>query len=128
MPVHTNKIGAFYFNDIIGEIALRQEQVEVFERKGTDGVGLRTTGKRGRTFQLQTVNFVATYEYAKLAMVSYKALIGGPPQPIIRYTVSFGTFAVLDVVEVSAKAVLNTLGGMNPPNEVRQVCQWTLIG
>lgn len=134
MPVHTNSIGDFQFLEIQGPPYLRQEQVELIERDGVDGSGVRKLGKRGKPFQVTTINYVESYDVAKSKMAEYKDSVADDPVELIRQGTSEGTFTVLGVVERERYAIFNALGGIqedeqNPVNhECCHVVVWTLLG
>lgn len=128
MPVHTNSINGFLFLEMQGPPYLRQQQLEIIERPGVDGSGVRRLGKRGKPFQLQTTNYLADFSEAHNAMLAYKDLVGDDPVSLTRRTVSEGTFLVLEVVERNCYAIFNSLGGFDGGEEVCHEVIWTLLG
>lgn len=129
MPVHVNKIGEFQFLQMAGPPYLRQEQVELIERPGVDGSGLRRLGQRGKPFQVVTTNYVESLAEAKAQMDLYKAEVADDtPLELIRHSVSEGTFFVLAVVEQYKGAIFNSLGGFDGNEECLHVVTWTLLG
>lgn len=126
MPVHTNTIDAYEFEDIRGSLQPRSEELEVFSRPGKDETTVRLTGVRGRPVQIQTMHYVASFEAARNFLSSYVQLKDGDNYEIVQHTVSFGDFRILDVVQVSARAVTNVVGAILPGATVEQVCQWTV--
>lgn len=134
MPVHINKIGEFQFLEMEGSPELRKQRLEIIERFGVDGSGVRKTGKRGRPFQIRTMNYEESFESAKAKFDLYKLLIGDDHQEWIRQSVSEGTFLVLDVVEQDRYAIFNSIGGIqdDPDHPVNHECchvvVWTLLG
>jgi hypothetical protein len=134
MPVHTNSIGDFEFLQIEGAPHLRQEQLEIIERAGVDGSGLRKLGRRGRPFELQTTNYEESFETAQSKMQEYKALVGDDPVDLVRMSLEEGTFLVLEVRERALFAIFNAIGGIQddpgePVNhEACHIVSWTLLG
>jgi hypothetical protein len=126
MPVHTNTIDAYEFEDIRGSLQPRSEELEVFSRPGLDDTTVRLTGVRGRPTQIQTMHYVADFTAAKNALSAYVQLKDGNNYEIIQHSVSFGDFRILDVVQVSARAVTNVVGSLISGATVEQICQWTV--
>jgi hypothetical protein len=126
MPVHTNTIDAYEFEDIRGSLQPRSEELEVFSRPGKDDTTVRLTGVRGRPVQIQTMHYVASFEAAKNAISAYVQLKDGGNYEIVQHTTSFGSFRILDVVQVSARAVTSVNGSIIPGATVEQICQWTV--
>lgn len=128
MPVHTNTIDNFHFLGMEGAPHLRQEELEIFERPGVDGSGVRKLGARGKPFEVRTTNYVASFTVAKELMDQYKALAGEDPVEWIRQSVSEGTFLVLAVRETARYAIFNALGGFDGGEEVCHEVTWVLLG
>jgi hypothetical protein len=126
MPIHTNTIDAYEFEDIRGSLQPRSEELEVFSRPGVDDTTVRLTGVRGRPVQIQTMHYVADFTAAKNALSAYVQLKDGSSYEIVQHTVSFGDFRILDVVQVSARAVANVVGSIVPNATVEQICVWTV--
>lgn len=127
MPVHTNSIGASTFIDLQGRLQPRSEQLEVLSRKGKDEVALRLTATKGRPVKLRSINYVASFAAAKTAIETYIGYKDGTKRTITQHSVSFGSFQVIDVIEVVAKAVTSVQGGLAGGEEVYHVCEWTVI-
>ena len=126
MPVHTNTIDAFEFEDIRGSLQPESEELELFSRPGKDGSTVRLTGVRGRPTQIQTLHYVADFTAAKNAISAYVQLKDGSNVEIVQHSVNFGNFRILDVVEIQAQAVANVIGSIIPGAGVMQICQWTV--
>jgi hypothetical protein len=126
MPVHTNTIDAYEFEDIRGSLQPRSEELEVFSRPGLDDTTVRLTGVRGRPTQIQTMHYVADFTAAKNAISAYVQLKDGSGYEIVQHSVSFGDFRILDVVELQARAVTNVTGSLIASPTVMQVCLWTV--
>lgn len=126
MPVHTNTIDAYQFEDIRGSLQPRSEELEIFARPGKDDTTVRLTGVRGRPTQIITVHYVADFTAAKNALSSYVQLKDGASYEIVQHSISFGDFRILDVVEVESRAVANVIGSLISGATVRQICQWTV--
>lgn len=127
MPVHTNTIDAYSFEDIRNSLQPSSEELELFTRPGKDGVTLRLLGERGRPCQIFTMHYVADFTAAKSALSSYVQLKDGGVHEIIQHTTSFGDFFILDVVEAESRAVSGVVGSLIPGATVRQICQWTVL-
>lgn len=134
MPIHTNSIGDFEFLEIQGPPYLRQEQLEIIERLGVSGSGVRKTGERGKPFQVTTTNYEESFETAKNKLDEYKLLVGADPVEFIRNDLSEGTFLVLNVIERDRYAIFNAIGGLQEDeahpvsHECCHIVTWTLLG
>jgi hypothetical protein len=133
MPVHTNSIGDFSFLEMRGSPFLRQQDLEIIERDGVNGSGVRRLGLRGKPFQLETTNYLHDFATALAAMDAYKEAVGDDPVPLIRHSENEGNFIVLGVAERDCYAIFSAIGGIvsvdNPlPHEVCQIVSWTLLG
>lgn len=128
MPVHTNSIGAYSFLDIEGAPILRQQQLEIIERAGVTGSGVRRLGSRGKVFELVTTNYVASFTTAKTNMDLYKAMVGTNPVTLIRQSVNEGTFIVMAVKERDRYAIFNAIGGFSGGEQCCQHVIWSLLG
>jgi hypothetical protein len=123
----TNSIGAYDFVSISGKIFYRQQQIEVFNRPGVTGSGLRRLGERGQPFELTTKQFHADFAAAKTAIGLYLALIGGTLPSLTRHGVDHGDYAVLTVTDLT-EPVLNPTGNATSSHTVMQTCVWKLLG
>lgn len=128
MAYPTNSIGVYNFADLVGPIERRQEQIEIFNRFGVDGSGLRKTGARGEPFTLKGVAFVADFTAAKALFDLYLALPGSAAQTVIRNSINHGDYYVLKVEEVSTEQVLNPTGNVVPGSTCRLTTSWKLLG
>jgi hypothetical protein len=126
MPVHTNTIDAYQFEYIRGSLQPRSEELEVFTRPGKDDTTIRLTGVRGRPVQIQTMHYVADFQAAKDALSAYAQLKDGSQYEIVQHSISHGDYRILDVVQVSARAVTNVNGSLLTNPTVEQVCMWTV--
>ncbi len=128
MPVLTNSIGTYEFLEIQGAPHLRQEQLELIERAGVDGSGVRKLGARGKPFQIRTINYETDFAAAKSKMDNYKALVGADPVELIRQDETEGTFLVLGVIEEQRYAIMNAVGGLVGGEECCHIVNWTMLG
>lgn len=128
MPFHTNKIGDFQFLDIQGAPYLRQQDLELIERHGVDGTGVRKRGRRGKPFQLETLVYVEDFETASELMAQYALLVGDDPVTLMRQSVDEGTFLVLGVVERQRYAIFQSLGGFDGGEQCCLIASWVLLG
>ena len=128
MPVHTYRIGPHTFEDLQGNLIKRGEKLEIFSRPGIDGVGARKTGKRTGPFTVTSVHYVLDFQAARDAVTTYQAMRGVDPVEVIQHSISHGTYLVVDVQQVRVEAVLGVGSTLVTDPEVRQICQWTLIG
>lgn len=128
MPVLTNKIDTLFFDDLRGNIPLREQQLETFTRPGIDGVGFRKTGKRSRPATMRTTHYVADWAAAESAITAYQALVDVDPVVIIQHSNSWGTFKIMSVKQVEAKAVTSVIGSIVNNPQVLQICEWTILG
>lgn len=126
MPIHTNTIASYQFEDIRGSLQPESEEIELFSRPGKDGSTVRLTGVRGRPVQIQTTHYVESFTAAKNAISAYVQLKDGGNVEIVQHTVSFGNFRILDVVELQARAVTSVTGSLVANPTVMQVCLWTV--
>lgn len=128
MPIHTNTIGAYSFEDIRGQLQPKQQQLEVIVRPGLRGESTRKTGVRGTPFQITTLHYVLDWDAAQDAMVTYLDLIhAGAPVEVIQHSLSYGYFKVLQVAQVEARACVNVIGQLVPNAELLQMVAWTLL-
>jgi hypothetical protein len=128
MAYLTNSIGAYSFADLVGAIARRQQQIEIFERPGITGSGLRTLGSRGKPFTLKAVAYVADLAAAKTLFEGYIALPGTATQAVTRDGVNHGNYFVLEVEEISTIQVLNVTGNVTAGSTVCLTTNWKLLG
>lgn len=129
MPVHTNSIGDFEFLSLEGAFYLRQQQKELIERAGVDGSGARRLGRRGRPFEVLTVNYEESLESAHDKMLQYIELANDDPVTVIQASVDKGTYLVLEVRErVPAYAIFPSLGGLVGGEEACHEVVWVLLG
>lgn len=121
------------FDDLIGEVVLRSEQIEVLNRPGVAGSGARKLGSRGKEFELESVLYCPNWQYAKDIGAYYKSFVGLDPMHLIKQSVAWGTFLVLDVDVMSTEAVYNVCGNavnstFYPSLEIRLTAKWKLLG
>lgn len=128
MPAYINKIGDFQFLDMEGAFHLRQQQVELIERHGIDGTGLRRQGERGKPFEVVTTNYEADFDAAEDKMDEYLGLVGSDPVNVIRFSETEGDFFVLEVRERQPPfGILNALGGLAGGETCCHIVSWTLL-
>lgn len=65
------------FQDLQGNILLREEQIQVFREPGVDDYGLRSFGVQGPEFTLVSSEYVATRAAAETQLGLYEALKTG---------------------------------------------------
>lgn len=123
--------GEFYgFDDMVGALQPKREELQVLTRIGQDGERLRKTGVRARPTRLQTVLFVDDLNDANLLLgTDYISLIDGSSVEIVQYGQSFGNFRVIDVAQDELQAVSNVIGnigGGTPTYEQRLT--WIVLG
>lgn len=128
MAYLTNSIGANTFVELTGAIFYRQEQLEIFNRPGVVGSGVRRLGARGTPFELTSKQYHADFAAAKTALQTYDDAPGTNPVTLIRNSIDHGTYLVLEVMEVSTVAVMNPSGNANPAHTVLQTVKWKLLG
>lgn len=122
------------FDDLTGSVLLRAEELEVLNRPGVDGSGVRKLGRRGRTFQLQSVVYAPSFEWAKTAIEFYNTLPGMDPLYLIKQSVQYGSFLVLRVTPDDPQAVYNVAGNAVAYSygytslECRLTATWELLG
>jgi hypothetical protein len=127
MPLATNSIGEFQFEELRGSLQPRSQDLEILIRPGKDDSTVRLTGVRGKPFQVLTLHYVADFLSAKNAISAYVTLQDGNAYEVVQLDESIGYFRVLAVVEVSAMAVASVVGDtLIADPEVLQYCQWTL--
>lgn len=128
MPVYTNTIDAFEFEDMVGRLHPKAEQLEVLIRPGHDGETLRKTGVRAQPSQIVTMHFVADWAAAKAALEAYLGLIDGEAYEVVQHDESYGYFNVLNVVELrQTRFCTNVIGSIVANPSVQQFVQWTLL-
>jgi hypothetical protein len=132
MPVQENKIGTpgspgvwLEFFDLIGTVFPIQNEVELIDRPGTDGIGARLTGAKGKPFELRSITYHASFTAAQTAMASYVALKSSI-QTLVRNSVTVGTVIVVEVTEASPpQAVYNVAGASGA--QCRAEVKWKLV-
>ena len=129
MPILTYSIGGEQFEDLVGNVQKRGQQLQRFARPGLDGAGYRFTGKRTGQFTLTSKHYVATFLAAESALITYQTLIEQDPVAVIQHSINLGTYKVLSVVQVNLLAVesVNSSTIITDPKAL-QYCRWTLEG
>lgn len=128
MPL-ANLIDDFEFFDLQGAIVYRQEQLEIFERAGVNGSGIRRLGQRGEPFELVSVQFHEDFAAALAALQDYGDLAGTDPVELVRNGESHGDYLVLNVKEIATEAVSTICAdGVDPTYQIRQTVRWRLLG
>ncbi len=128
MPVLTNSIGEFEFLQMDGTPFYPQERLELIERAGVDGVGVRRLGEAGKPFEITTTNYEVSYATARSKMELYKWMVGDGPVELVRHSVAEGYFVVLGVAESQRFPIFNSIGGLYGNEEICHVVTWTLVG
>lgn len=127
----TNSIGEFGFLSLIGHPPGIQQELELLQRPGVNGVGLWKTGFRGRPFRLRSLVDAQSKEDAREYYTLYCELIGADPVQLIYsdhdsedegYRV-----AVLSVTPLDIRALANSAGGLNSPSLGWIECDWDLV-
>lgn len=126
MPLLTNSIKTFTFDDLVGALPLRQEKLEIFTRPGIDGPGARKLGQQGGRSTLKTVRFCEDWQDAEDTLVNYQELPGQNAVAIVRNSINHGTFLIVSVREVKVQAVSNAVGTLVTDPQVRLECEWTV--
>lgn len=128
MPIHTNSIGSFTFNDLIGTIFPRRKRIELFERPGVEGHGARNMKRAGKPFELISLSFVDTFAVAATTHADYLDEVG-EIVTLTRNSVNYGQYLIVDCEEHSPpKAVSNVISnGAVTGDEVLQIMRWTLV-
>lgn len=130
MPFHDNKIidgvTEYAFENMIGRLQPKAEQLEVVVRRGHAGESLRKTGVRALPSTILTIHYVEDWTAAQNAIDAYDDLIGEVVQ-VIQHTTDYGYFKVLGVVEQDARPVENVVGSLIATPTVIHLVQWQLI-
>jgi hypothetical protein len=127
MPVLENSIGGLQFFDLVGAIFYAQEQLELLERPGVQGTGVRRLGARGQPFELVSITYLPNWSTALAVLGVYHQLPAANAVTVIRNGTDHGTFKVLEVSELETRAVLGVAGvGVPSTYEIRQVVRWIL--
>lgn len=94
----TNPDTAYLFEALVGRIVTVSKQLQVIERPGVDGHGLRDTGTRAQPFTLQGMEYVESRAAADTQLAAYKDLqaLGGGVQ-VTQGGIDYSPFDVLDV-------------------------------
>ena len=112
MPVHLNQIGDFEFIDLIGNIAGRQERIELFERAGVEGHGARKNKVAGEPFQLVAIRYVEDFDSAAAEFTELLAATGTVVE-VTQNTVNYGEYLQLHVARATPpQAVFGVIGGV----------------
>lgn len=116
----TNTLGGqsfIYFNrqDIPGgSPEIIGDDVEVFQRPGTDGSAIRRNGVKGMPFTVRSCAAATDASAAATGINAYKAMQGGSPQTLVWDDVNFASafdtkYVVLKVREIDWHAVYNLI-------------------
>lgn len=132
MAVIVNQIGSFQFIELQGQPDQVMEQIEIIQRLGVDGVGLRKLGARGVPFQLHSRVDANTMGAARVGMNRYKRLIGGDPVSLYwnGLDISGGesvNVAVLKVRQSRLQRIATSVGGISSSAGAWLEAIWTLI-
>lgn len=127
MPALTNSIGTETFLDLQGNLKPRSEDLQVLARPGVNDVRIRTAGVRGQPVRVRSIKYVASHTAAASKLDDYIALKDGAEYAVTQNSVSMGYYKVLDVSQVSERAILNAVGGEAGSEQSEQICEWTLI-
>ena len=123
-----NSIDAKQFASLTGPIFYQQQQVEVIERPGVTGSGLRRLGVRGKPFTLTSKTYCDDFADAADFVDEYNDLVGEDPVVLIRNGVGHGNYLVLEVQEVETIPVLNATGNVPVGATACLICSWKLLG
>lgn len=127
-----NQIAQFKFLDLVGGIRLPQEEAELLERPGVDGVGLQFQGLRGKPFTLHSKVDAEDLADAHAAGRNYQQIVNNGflysiAHQGIDYT-NFGVeFAVLEVANIRVSSRWLLMGGLFPPSLGWIEADWTLV-
>lgn len=125
---------AVRFDSLSGEVVLRGEELEVINRPGVIGSGVRKLAARGKPFELASVVYCLNWDSVKTVSEYYKTLIGMDPLYLVKQDVKWGTFLVLDVEVTNSQAVYSICGDtvfkdyFPTPLEIRLEAKWKLLG
>ena len=126
LPIHVNSIDSFVFWDLVGTIYLSQQQMEILQREGIDGLGFRRKGTSGKPFTLRSITYFDSFSDANTALASYSAVVGSGLVTVTRNDIAITGFVVLGVAEAKPpEAVFNVAG--SPSSECRAEVLWQLV-
>jgi hypothetical protein len=130
MPTAEHSINGLQFLCLKGEVFLRQEELETFNRGGVDGTAFRKLGKRGQPFELISIVDAPSLEDAKAGFEAYRDIVATNPVTVIKDGINWGNYVVLRVslAPKGIKAVANFAGGLNAPSLALLTCRWELHG
>jgi len=118
-------IGGYEFVEMVGPVGMPHERVQLLERPGVSGVGLRLLGRGCEPFVVATTTDLSTAGAANTAMVNYRALVGSSVTVVDTHARSFANVFVLAVMEVGVEKMLTPVGVLTGGFLLR--CQWTLV-
>lgn len=142
MPIYANRIvfgedseepeDYYAFEDMVGRLQPKAQQMEISVRPGFRGETFRKTGVRAIPSQIVTMHYVADWQAAADALVAYNDLIDGNPKEVIQHSTSYGYFRIASVVEHQVQYIGNVIGSILEATEeivptVQQYIVWTLI-
>jgi hypothetical protein len=122
--------GTYTFIRLVGTPILPRKEAEILERRGVDGMGIRFVGTKARPFQLQTLNYLASFSAADAALEDYQALIAKQyGVKLTKNALEVGIFDVIgvDVAEETVAVSAAKVSGVAIGAAVRHSCVWTLM-
>ena len=123
-----NAIGPYTFDNLRGTYQAQQTQVEVFQRPGVDGSGIRRLGVKGKPFTVTTERFETSRAYALQVTNFYYSLVGQDPVDVVERGIAIGAFQVLGIERVAIQPVTTVAGPTIVTNPtVNLVVTWTLL-
>jgi hypothetical protein len=121
----------YLFTDLQGVIAASNEQLEVIERFGIDSHGIRKTGKRGRPFQMLSIEYFAGDASTVFAQINlYRALIGAAHGvKLVQNDLALWAYDVLDAQFAQPVRKIGRLANaLTPTADIEMRTLWTLKG
>ncbi len=125
MPVLENSIGVAEFQDLVGTVYPRQMQIELIDRPGTNSIGARNTGTKGKPFRLVSTAYHDSFDAASQFLIDCTTLKDSLQILVMNGTL-LGSVMVVEVAEHKPRqAVYNVAGA--PGKQCRAELAWTLI-
>jgi hypothetical protein len=135
--VADNAIGSFEFLSLTGQVAPPSTRLELIQRPGIPGSGVRDLNYLSVPFKLRSIVDVASVWEGQILLVDYDA-IKGTVVTLIKDGVDFSdplqagmigpwSVLVLDVRLEALHATLAAVGGISLPSGAVLVCQWDLV-
>lgn len=120
--------GGFFFDDILGALQPKAQQLEVILRPGVDGESLRETGVRAIPSPIRTLHAFLDRGDALTALEQYLTLIDGNPYEIVQHDESYGFFRVLAIQNQQLLPIATGAGWLVDNPTVLQILDWVVLG